>query len=259
MQTIRGQSSSHAHVSTCSETARQSAVPRQRLTVIIPAYQEAGTLAQVLRAVLDEDTERYGFEKEIIVCDDASTDGTAAIVEELAHRDPRVRLIAHSSNRGKAAAIRSALCEATGDYCLIQDADLEYPTTAYPGMLERTRGGARVVYGSRFLRRAWPTGMRPANWLANRALTLTSRTLYGLSITDEATCLKLFETKLLRELEIESVGFEFCPEVTAKLGRRRIAIEEVAVEYTARGSRAGKKIRWYHGMQALWTLLKFRV
>src|SRR5690606_28971301 len=131
-----------------------------------------------------------------------------------------------------------------GDYCLIQDADLEYEVTDYPALLAPAAAGADVVYGSRFLSRARPTGMRTANYVANRVLTVTANLLYGLSITDEATCFKLIRTSLLRELELESTGFEFCPEVTAKLGKRKVTIAEVPIAYTARAIAEGKKVRW---------------
>ena len=214
------------------------------LSVIIPAYQEERTIPEVLRRVAAIDIESLGFGKEILVCDDGSTDGTCAAVEQVAAEDSRIRLVRHSENRGKGAAIRTALAEAAGDYCLIQDADLEYEVSDYPALLEPLTRGARVVYGSRFRARRRPQGMRTANFVANRILTTTANLLYGLSITDEATCFKVFETELLRSLELECNGFEFCPEVTAKLGNRRIEIVEVPIAYRARNIAEGKKVRW---------------
>jgi dolichol-phosphate mannosyltransferase len=115
------------------------------------------------------------------------------------------------------------------------------------------------VFGSRFLTRRVPEGMRVANWLANKILTLTANVLYGVRITDEATCFKVIETDLLRELDLECDSFDFCPEVTAKVGLRRISIVEVPVAYRARSHEEGKKIRWTHAVQAMWTLLKYRL
>jgi glycosyltransferase involved in cell wall biosynthesis len=229
------------------------------LSVLIPAYQEEGSIAEVLRRVCAIDTESFGFEKEIIVCDDGSADRTAALVEQAAAGDARIRLVRHPQNRGKGAAIRSALEHAQGDYCLIQDADLEYEVSDYPAILTPLHDGADVVYGSRFLSRRHPEGMRLPNLLANRILTLTANLLFGLSITDEATCFKAFRTDLLRSLELACSGFEFCPEVTAKLGNRRVHIVEVPISYSARDVAAGKKVRWTDGVEAMWVLIKHRV
>jgi glycosyltransferase involved in cell wall biosynthesis len=228
------------------------------LSVLIPAYQEERSIAEVLRRVRAVDTESLGFDKEIIVCDDGSADGTAALIEQASTEDGRIRLVRHPENRGKGAAIRTALEHARGDYCLIQDADLEYEVSDYPAILEPLRAGADVVYGSRFLTRRHPEVMRLPNLVANRVLTLTTNLLFGLSITDEATCFKAFRTDLLRSLGLVCTGFEFCPEVTAKLGNRRVRIVEVPISYSARDVAAGKKVRWTDGFEAMWVLIKHR-
>jgi glycosyltransferase involved in cell wall biosynthesis len=230
-----------------------------KLSIIIPAYQEARTIGEVLQKVGAIDTESLGFSKEIIVCDDGSTDGTVAAVERAAAADPRVRLVRHPDNRGKGAAVRTALAAATGEYVLIQDADLEYEVSDYPSLLQAVLAGADVVYGSRFLDRDRPEGMRLANYVANRVLTISANLLYGLSITDEATCFKVFRTELLRSLELECEGFEFCPEVTAKLGKRKVGIVEVPIHYRARNVAEGKKVRWTDGVEALWVLVSHRL
>ena len=230
-----------------------------RLSVLVPAYQEERTIAQVLSDVLALDTESHGFEKEVIVCDDGSTDGTALEVQRVCAGDDRVTLVSHERNRGKGAAVRTALEHATGDYVLIQDADLEYDVCDYPAMLAAVRSGADVVYGSRFLTRRWPRGMRAANLVGNRLLTWTANALYGLGITDEATCFKIFRTDLLKSLELECEGFEFCPEVTAKLGLRGVRVAEVPIEYTARNEADGKKVRWTDAVEAFWILFSHRV
>jgi hypothetical protein len=141
----------------------------------------------------------------------------------------------------------------------VQDADLEYAVDDYPSLLKPMLDGHEVVYGSRFLTRRWPAGMHAANWLANRMLTLTANLAYGHKITDEATCFKVFRTDLLRALDLKCERFEFCPEVTAKLGLRGVAIHEVPVKYEARSVDAGKKVRWTDGLEAMATLLKLRV
>jgi glycosyltransferase involved in cell wall biosynthesis len=234
-------------------------VQKRLLSILIPAYQEERTIGEVLRLVSAIDTESSGFAKEILGCDDGSSDGTVAVVEERMAADPRVRLVRHAKNRGKGAAIRTALADARGTYALIQDADLEYEVSDYPALLAAVNAGADVVYGSRFLTADRPDGMRFANYLANRILTTSANWLYGLSITDEATCFKVFKTDLLRDLDLRCEGFEFCPEVTAKLGKRKVAIAEVPIHYRARNIAEGKKVRWTDGVEALWVLVAHRL
>ncbi len=228
------------------------------LSILIPAYGEEKTIGEVLRQVAVVDTESLGFEKEIIVCDDGSSDATVAEVEKAMADEPRIRLVQHRVNRGKGAAIRTALEVAKGDFCLVQDADLEYDVNDYPALLKEVNLGAQVVYGSRFLERSWPQGMKFPNFLANRLLAHSANLLYGLSITDEATCFKVIQTDLLRSLDLECEGFEFCPEVTAKIGKRGIQIHEVPIQYTARNVEDGKKVRWTDGLEAFWVLLRHK-
>lgn len=233
------------------------AIPR-RLSVLIPAYNEEATIAAVLERVAAMDLTAVGFDHEIVVCDDGSSDRTVELIAAAARRDPRIRLVVHPRNRGKGAAIRSALAVAGGEFCIVQDADLEYETGDYPALLAALAPGVRVVYGSRFARRRWPSGMRWPNWVANRILTLTANLLFGLRISDEATCLKLFDTELLRSLDLRAEGFDFCPEVTAKIGARREPIAEVPIAYRARTGEEGKKIRWTDGVHAIATLVALR-
>jgi glycosyltransferase involved in cell wall biosynthesis len=230
-----------------------------RLSILIPAYYEQSTIGDVIRLVRAVELESLGIEKEIIVCDDGSGDHTAREVERAADGDPRVRLVRHAENRGKGAAIRTALEHATGEVCLVQDADLEYSVDDYRALMEPMLGGADVVYGSRFRFRSWPEGMHVANFICNKVLTGTSNLLYRHDITDEATAFKVFRTEILRGLELERDGFEFCPEVTAKLGLRGVRIQEVAIRYTGRDAAAGKKVRWTDGVKALVTLLQYRL
>ena len=229
------------------------------LSIIIPAYQEEASIGEVIRRVREIDTESLGFDKQIVVCDDGSADRTADIVEQAAAEDERIILVRHHENRGKGAAIRTALAAATGDYSLIQDADLEYEVSDYPALLTPLTEGADVVYGSRFLANPRPEGMKTANFVANRILTITANLLFGLSITDEATCFKVFRTDLLRSLELTCTGFEFCPEVTAKIGQRKLHIVEVPIAYRARKIEEGKKVRWTDGFEAMWVLVKHRL
>ena len=228
-----------------------------KLSVIIPVYNEATTVAQVIERVLT--VELNGVEKEIVVVNDGSTDKTDAVLNTLAARWPNPLKIAHhEQNRGKGAAIRTALEHVTGDIVITQDADLEYDPREYPGLLAPFKDPAvQAVYGSRNLRQnprsSWSFywGGRLLSWIANL--------LYGSHITDEATGYKVIRADLLRSLNLQSNGFEFCPEVTGKLLRQGIEIHEVPISYHPRSFDEGKKINWHDGVQAIWTLLKYRL
>ena len=229
-----------------------------RVSIFVPVFQEEATVGELLARVAACDVASVGFEREILVCDDGSTDGTAAAIQRLAGRVAGMRVFAHARNEGKGAAIRTMLPHATGDVVLVQDADLEYEVDDALALLRRFREGHDVVYGSRFIAARRPDGMRLPNWLANRLLTSTANLLYGHHLTDEATCLKLIRTSLLRQMHLECRGFEFCPEVTAKLGRMGVPIVEVPVRYQARDAANGKKVRWRDGVTAMTVLAKHR-
>jgi dolichol-phosphate mannosyltransferase len=229
-----------------------------RVSILIPVYEEEAHVAELIRRVLSFPAAALGFEREILLCDDGSTDGTASAIAEAARIAPELRLFAHERNRGKGAAIRTMLAHATGDCVLVQDADLEYEVDDAGPMLRAFADGHDAVYGSRFLAARWPARMRVANLIANRALTHTANMIYGLRLSDEATCLKLVRTSLLRSMRLECERFDFCPEVTAKLGRLRVPIHEVPVRYRARGATEGKKISWRDGVEALEVLLRYR-
>jgi dolichol-phosphate mannosyltransferase len=229
-----------------------------RVSILVPVYQEENTVGELLARVIACDVASLGFEREILVCDDGSTDGTSQVIARMARERPEIRVFAHATNQGKGAAIRTMLAHVTGEAVLVQDADLEYEIDDARVMLQRFREGRDAVYGSRFLTHARPPGMRFENWVANRILTLTANWLYGHRLTDEATCLKLVRTSLLRRMNLEARGFEFCPEVTAKLGRMGVRIEEVPVRYHARDKASGKKVRYLDGVMAMAVLLKHR-
>ncbi len=231
-----------------------------KLSIIVPAYCEETHIGQILAQIDAVDLKGLELDKEIVVCDDGSPDSTSAIVEAFTATDSEVKLVRHPVNRGKGAAIRTALESATGDIVLIQDADLEYDVADYPALLEPiVHGRADVVFGSRFLKRPWPTGMEWPNFLANRILTFSANLLFGVRITDEATCFKVFRTDILRRFDLQCERFEFCPEVVGKLGQGNIPVYEVPIEYEARDVASGKKIRWTDGVEALATLLKVRI
>ena len=235
----------------CRDSAELSALP-QRLSVVIPCYNERDTIEAALDRVRAL-REFLGEGLEIIVVDDASTDGSGEILLE----QEDIVLARHDRNRGKGACIRTALELATGDVIAIQDADLEYDPNDLLMLAEPiVRGEAKVVYGSRFL--AGRPKMRWPNYVCNRVLALAANLLYGASISDEATCYKVFDATLLKSLDLTCERFEFCPEVTARVRRRGERIVELPIHYTARAHDAGKKIRWWDGVEALWTLIRMR-
>jgi hypothetical protein len=228
------------------------------VSVLIPAYQEAATVAELLKRVLASDVGSLGFTREILICDDGSTDGTREAIERAAQGRPEVKVFSHAQNRGKGASIRTLLEQARGEVVLIQDADLEYAPEDCLALLERFRNGHDAVYGSRFLVQRRPEGMRLLHWVANRVLTAMANTLYGIRISDEATCSKLIRTSLLRDMALECQGFEFCPEVTAKLALMGVPIAEVPVSYQARDIQGGKKVRFRDGLVAMVVLTQLR-
>jgi dolichol-phosphate mannosyltransferase len=225
-----------------------------RLSVAIPVYNEAATVLELLHRVLAVDVPL-----EILIVEDGSTDGTAELLRtEVEGRYPDVRVIYHEGNRGKGAAIVTAIAHATGDFLIVQDADLEYDPQAYRELLPAlVENRADVVYGSRFLGSI--QDMKFANLLANRILTIAANLLFpGARLTDEATCYKMFRLSLLKSLGLRSRRFDFCPEVTAKVLKRGIKIVEVPVHYRARTAAQGKKIHWTDGVDALRALIKYR-
>lgn len=220
------------------------------LTVIIPVYNEAGTIDELLRRVV-----AAPYTKQVIIVDDGSTDTTAEVIEACEQR-PRVGLLQHAQNLGKGAAIRTALEQATGRFTIIQDGDLE----DYPRLIEPLLNGqAEVVFGSRFLLcEGGPLPPRTLFRCGVVVLNLCVRLLYGARLTDEATCYKAIPTSLLREMDLQCERFEFCPEVTAKVCRLGLTIHEVPVHYYPRNIQDGKKLRWHDGLKALLTLWKWR-
>jgi len=223
-----------------------------KLSILIPVYNEEQTLAAVLDRVLEVD---LGVEKEIIVVDDASTDGTSRILEDY---EGRVGVLRHERNRGKGAAMRTALAAATGDYIVPQDADLEYEPGDLAHMLEVVRTkGQRIVYGSRRLHRENRQYSAVSFYLGGLLVTLVTNLLYRLRLTDEPTCYKLIERRLIERMDLECERFEFCPEVTAKAARMGVPIVEVPILYRPRPLSQGKKIRARDGWEAITTLIRY--
>nr|WP_309688346.1 glycosyltransferase family 2 protein [Armatimonas sp.] len=224
------------------------------LSVAIPVYNEKNTLLQILERI-----RAVPVPMEILLVDDGSTDGTRELLQsEVEGIWDNVRVLYHAQNKGKGAAIVTAIGAATGDYLIVQDADLEYNPEDYPRLLAPLLSGeAQVVYGSRFAGKI--ENMQPANRLANFLLTTTANLLFpSAHLTDEATCYKMFKMDVLRQFPLHSQRFDFCPEVTAKVLKRGIKIYEIPIEYRARTLAQGKKIRPSDFLQAIGTLLKYR-
>lgn len=221
------------------------------LSIIIPVYNEEKTIAEIIDRVL-----KVPLSKEIIVVDDGSTDDTFSAIEPYVE-DEAVRLIRINKNSGKGEAIRRGLEAVSGAVVVIQDGDLEYDPLDFVKMSKLIFSGeSNVVYGSRNLRKN-PRSYRRYYW-GGIVLSWLVTILFGKRITDESTCYKMFRTELLQSLNIKSVGFEFCPEVTAKVLRRGEKIVEVPINYSPRSIKDGKKIRWHDGVIAAWTLIKYR-
>jgi glycosyltransferase involved in cell wall biosynthesis len=224
-----------------------------KLSVVVPVYNERGTVVQSVTNLLQTDFE---VEREIIIVDDGSTDGSVEIIEK--ELEPIVdRVIYQAENQGKGAALRAGFKAATGDYVIIHDADLEYDPEDIPRLLEPVlKGKADVVYGSRF------TGSRRnmffLHWLGNRFLTFVTNLLYNTTLSDMETCYKLVKRSLLEKIEIKSNRFNFEPELTAKILKQRVRIYEMPISYYGREFHEGKKITWRDGFSALWTLIKYR-
>jgi glycosyltransferase involved in cell wall biosynthesis len=235
------------------------------LSIVIPAYNEAAYIQPLLRKIIAVQTELIDFRKEIIVVDDGSTDGTA----QLASCFEGVKVI-RQHNAGKGAAVQAGVAQATGEYILIQDADLEYDPSDYMLMLRALNDRENVaVYGSRpreVIRKFgwnWPFPGRHENqglgpWIANAILSLVTFGLYGRWITDTLTAYKLYPTRILRSFRVRTRGFETDHELSAKLIRSGIEIVEVPIAYQPRSTKEGKKIRGRDGLIAVWTLLRFR-
>ncbi len=224
-----------------------------KVSVVIPAFNEAATVGTIIDRVL-----AVPIDKEVVVVDDGSTDGTDGILAALARKHPAIVVVRREVNGGKGAALRAAFARATGDVIIVQDADLEYNPRDYPALLAALeKPGVDLVYGSRILghtRRGYA-----AFYVGGILVSLVASLLFRTHLSDEPTCYKVFRRRLLDRLRLECRGFEFCPEITAKALRRGLTIREVPIRYDARSLREGKKVRWTDGVKAIYFLVKYRL
>lgn len=226
-----------------------------KLSIVIPIYNEAEHLEEILRQIEAVD---IGMEKELILVDDCSTDGTRDILEKLQNsQDNSVKIFYHEVNRGKGATLRTGFQHITGDITLIQDADLEYDPQDYPKLLKPILDNeANVVYGSRFMEGRQQGLLR--SYLANRFLTSLSNFVNGTNITDMETCYKVIKTDILKDITLHSDRFGFEPEITAKLAKRNCKIVDVPISYRGRDYHEGKTVSWKDGVAAIFHIIRFR-
>jgi len=224
-----------------------------KLSVVMPVYNEQATLSEVVSRVL-----AVPLEIELICVDDGSTDGSREILSQLQAAHPQVRVLLQAKNMGKGAALRRGIQEATGDFIIIQDADLEYDPADYAALLRPLlEGKADVVYGSRFLGSGPHRVLYFWHSVANWMLTLISNALTNMNMTDMETCYKIFRREILQSIPIEEDRFGFEPEITVKIAKRHLRVYEVGISYWGRTYEEGKKIGWKDGYRALWCLLKY--
>ncbi|MFQ5531608.1 MAG: glycosyltransferase family 2 protein [Candidatus Nanoarchaeia archaeon] len=230
-----------------------------KLSVIIPAYNEIKTIKEIIKQV-----KAVKIPKEIIIIDDFSTDGTREYLKKL--KDSKIKTLFHDKNYGKSHALRTGIEKANGDIIIIQDADLEYDPKDYIKLIKPIQEGkSKVVYGTRFpKKKGHPSLLHPYQslfnpfYFGNKILTTMANILYNTNITDEPTCYKVFDSKVLKSINLKSERFEFCPEVTAKVRKKGYKIYEVPINYNPRSVEEGKKINWKDGIEAIWTLIKYR-
>lgn len=229
-----------------------------KLSIVVPVYNEVRTLEELVRRVLAVDV---GMEKELILVDDASTDGTRDLYDRIRSEHPgqQIEVLMHPHNRGKGAALRTGFDKASGDFILVQDADLEYDPRDYPRLLAPLlENRADVVFGSRFVGGEAHRVLFFWHMLGNKFLTLLSNMLTNLNLTDMEVCYKVFRREILRDFELKSDRFEFEPEFTAKVARAGCRVYEVGIRYAGRDYSEGKKITWVDGVKAVIAIIRYR-
>lgn len=229
----------------------------KRLSILIPVYDEIATVQEVLDAVASAPC--LDLEKELVIVDDGSTDGTREFLKELDAKKYHANILFHEKNQGKGAALRTAQKAASGDIILIQDADLEYSPTEYPELLRPILDGkADVVYGSRLSGGKITRAFNFLHLLGNKFLSFLTNILYNATLTDMETCYKVFKADIFKKVDIKSNRFDFEPEITAKVLKQGVRLYELPISYYGRDFDEGKKITWLDGFAAIWALIKFR-
>lgn len=224
-----------------------------KLSIVIPCYNEIETINRILKRV--EAADIGPVEKEIVIVDDFSTDGTRELLKS---NGIPYKVIFHEKNKGKGYALRTGFEHVTGDVVIIQDADLEYDPNDYKQLIEPIfRGECQVMYGSRD-RKENKLHSGAMFYAGGKVVTWVTNILYGSRLTDEPTCYKVFSRELLQSIPLKCERFEFCPEITAKILKRGIKIRELPISYYPRKVSEGKKINWKDGVEAIWTLIKYR-
>lgn len=227
----------------------------QKVSIIIPVFNEEKDILKILAQV--EDASFCNLEKEIIIVDDYSTDSTKEILKTV---ENKYQIYYHEKNKGKGGAIKTALNYVTGDYTVIQDADLEYSPNDYDKLLPLLiNKEAEVIYGSRFLNKENHKNFMLKNKMANIFLTALTNVLYGSTISDMETCYKAFKTEIIKNIKINSNRFDFEPEITAKILKKKYILKEVAINYKGRNHNEGKKINYKDGLCAIFTLIKYKL
>jgi glycosyltransferase involved in cell wall biosynthesis len=232
---------------------RYTTVQTMKVSVVMPVYNERATLRQVVERVLS-----VALEIELICVDDGSSDGSREILAQLQAEHPQIRILLQPKNMGKGAALHLGIREATGDYVIIQDADLEYNPAEYTVLLEPLiEGSADVVYGSRFLSSRPHRVLYFWHSVGNWILTLLSNALTNINLSDMETCYKAFRREVIQSIPLKEERFGFEPEITVKIAKRKLRIYEVGISYWGRTYEEGKKIQWKDGVRALWCLVKY--
>ena len=225
---------------------------KPKLSIVIPVYNEKSTIDEIVKRV-----QNVEFEKEIIIVDDCSSDGTRDKIDKISGNN--IKKLFHEKNKGKGASLRTGFQHATGDIVIIQDADLEYNPNEYSNLIEPiVDGRADVVYGSRFLGGPHRVDFF-WHYVGNKILTTLSNILTNLILTDMETCYKVFKAEIIKDIKIRSNRFGFEPEITAKLAKRKCIIYEVPISYSGRDYDEGKKIGWKDGVVALYCIVRFRL
>ena len=225
---------------------------KPKLSIVIPVYNEKDTIDEIVKRV-----QNVEFEKEIIIVDDCSNDGTIYKIDKIS--GDNIKKLYHEKNRGKGAALRTGFQHATGDIVIIQDADLEYNPNEYSNLIEPiVEGKADAVYGSRFLGGPHRVSFF-WHYVGNKILTTLSNIMTNLILTDMETCYKVFKTEIIKDINIRSNRFGFEPEITAKLAKRKCIIYEMPISYSGRDYDEGKKIGWKDGIVAMYCIVRFRL